>query len=255
MTLEEAKIRADNGDTDAMMALAKHYFKDSDNEESYELACMYQEHAAEAGDPNALVQMAQSSQIHANLMLQLLEQVGKNEDIMQALENAYKWASKLLYKLNQLNIRGESEQFAYDTYIDSLFRLSAVYCLDENYIGISRITKDISSPVAQALHGLALFQQSETDTEVNQAFDFLKNAMNTYFWSEKYAETQTLELLRVETVLTLSHLYRIHNDADSAYNVLSTLLRNTNDPKLRTAVQKEMSCYRKALFGGYKYIG
>ena len=255
MTLEEAKIRADYGDTDAMMALAKHYFKDSDNDESYELGCMYQERAAEAGDPNALTQLVQSSQVLVKTAFLFLEQHGNNESIIHDVENAHKWASKLLHIIRQNNIHGESEKFAFEVYIDSIYWLSAVYCLEENYAGILQITKGISSPVAQALHGLALFHQSKTNAEMNQSFAYLKSILNPIVWSDKYGTNQTLELLRVETGLALSQMHLTYKDADSAYNTLSTMLQKTKNSELRNVLQKNMSRYRKTLFGGYKYIG
>lgn len=255
MTLAEAKNRADYGDTDAMMALAKHYFKDADNDESYELACMYQERAAEAGDPNALIQLVQSSQLVVKTALQFLEQHGNNESIIHDLENALKWASKLLHIIQQNNIHGESERFAFEVYIDSIYWLSAVYCLEENYAGILHITKDVSSPVAQALHGLALFYQSKTNAEMEQSFTYLKNTLNPILWCEKYGTTQTLELLRVETGLALNQMQLTHKDVDSAYNALSTMLQNTKDSELRNLIQQKLSSYRKTIFGGYKYIG
>ena len=255
MTLEEAKIRAEYGDTNAMMALAKHYFKDADNDKSYELACMYQERAAEAGDPNALTQLAQSSQLVAKAALQFLEQCGNSETITHDLENALKWTSKLLHNIQNNNIHGEAEQFAFEVYLDSIYWLSAVYCLEENYVGILHITKGISSPIAQALHGLALFQLSKTNAEMNQSFAYLKNILDPIVWSDKFGTTQTLELLRVETGLALSQMHLNYKDADSAYNTLSTMLQNTKDFELRNTIQKNMSRYRKTLFGGYKYIG
>ena len=255
MTLKEAKILADNGNANAMMALARHYFKDSDNDESYELACMYQERAAEAGDMNALVQLVQSSQVTIKMAFQFIEQNGNNASIIQDVENAHKWASKLFHVIRQYNIHGDAEQTALEVYIDSIYWLSAVYCLEENYVGILRITKDVSSPVAQALHGLALFYQSNSNAEMSHSFSFLNNVLNPIMWSEKYASTQTLELLRVEAGLALSQMHLTHKDTDSAYNTLSTMLQKTKDPELRTAIQKKMSCYRKTLFGGYNYIG
>jgi len=255
MTLQEAKNLADNGNVDAMMALARHYFKDTDNDESYALGCMYQERAAEAGDSNALIQLVQSSRIQVKLAFQFIEQAGNNASIMQDIHNAHKWASKLFRVIKQSSIHGDAAQTVEEAYIDSIYWLSAVYCLEENYDEILHITKGVSSPIAQALHGLALFYQSNSNAEMLRAFPLLENILNPIIWSEKYALTQTMELLRVETGLALTQMYLSQKNADSAYNVLSTMLQNTKDSDLRSTIQKHMSHYRKTLLGRYKYIG
>lgn len=257
MTLEEAKILAEQGNTDAMMALVQYYMEDKDSDESYALAYMYQERAAEAGDANAIVQLAQASHAHAKFMLLMVESAGKNENTIEAFEKCHKWSRKLMQTVKHLNIDGETVQFSTEIYLDSIFWLSAMYCLDENYADILEITKDVPYPIAQALHGMALFTLTTEPTieSSKQQLVLLKNAMHPSFWSEKYAETQTLEILRMETGLSLSHLLRVWEDADSAYSALSDMQANTKDPEVKNLFLKEMFKYRKTLLGKYKYIG
>ena len=240
MTLEEAKILAEQGSTDAMMALFKYYMEDKDNDESYALACMYQERAAEAGNADAIVQLAHASHIHAKFMLSMVESMGKDENTTEALEKCHKWSRKLIQTVKQLNIHGETEQFSIECYLDSIFWLSAIYCLDENYAGILQITKDVPYPVAQALHGMALFTLTTEHTieSGKRTLTLLKNTMHPSFWFEKYAETQTLEILRMETGLSLSHMLRILENADSAYAALSDMLANTKDPAVKDIFRK-----------------
>ena len=257
MTLEEAKILADKGNTDAMMMLAGHYLEDKDNDESYELACMYLDRAAEAGNADAILKQVQAALLTARAVLPMVETAGKDESTMQIFERYHYWSHKLLQLVNSLQIGGDTEQFAVEWYIDSIFWLSAMYCLDENYTDILRITKDVPYPVAQALHGMALFTLTTEHTieSSERALTLLKNAMHPSFWFEKYAETQTLEILRMETGLSLSHMLRILENADSAYAALSDMLTNSKDPAIKDIFRKEMSNYHKTLLGKYKYIG
>ena len=256
MTLEEAKILAEQGNTDAMMALVQHYMKDKDNDESYALACIYQERAAEAGDANAIVQLAQASRAHASFMLQMVECTGKDDNTIESLEKCHKWSRKLVQTVKELNIHGETEQFSTEFYLDSIFWLSAIYSLDENYKGILQITEDVAHPVAQALCGMAtLYTQSKlTVNSSNRAYTLLKNVEHPSFWDDKYSRTQTLEILRIEVGLAFCKLLRIWGKTNSAYDTLSDFLAKTKDPALKDIIQKEMSNYHKTFLGNYKYI-
>ena len=256
MTLTETKIRADNGDTNAMMALVKHYFQDSDNDESYELGRMYQERAANAGNLEAISQIAHASYKMADIMMTMLNNNGRDDSWVQAIEESYKHTLRLVNTLKRLNIHGDAAQAANTLYLDSIVWLSTVYLLDENYQGIIRITQNVPSPVAKVLYGRALYELAETNAELENAFSFLRNALHPSFLSDRYSTPRLVEAGRVETCSILSVIYRsFYEDDNSAYNVLLTLLNNTKDAEFQKSIRDDMSRYRKTLFGGYKYIG
>lgn len=252
MTLEEAKKLADNGNVQAMLALAKFYDQQDDNEESGDLAKHYYCCAAEAGDLSAIRVLAQSSHTAAKAMMAL---PGSFSHLLPCFEDAYKWNKALFELCNQLNIQGEAAEYAFEFYLDAIVWLSAAYNMDDNYAEIKRITDGVDHPVAKAIHGMALHELANTNAEIVTAFDFLKNAMHSSFWEKKYATPDTLEVLQATVGMALSTGYRVYyNNLEAAYNVLAMMLGHLNDADLREVVQKHISRYKKTLFGGLKYI-
>ena len=253
MTLEEAKKLADNGNVQAMLALAKFYDQQDADEESVDLAKHYYCCAAEAGDPTAIRVLAQSSHTTAKAMMAL---PGSFSHLLPCFEDAYKWNKALFELCNQLNIQGEAAKNILEFYLDSIVWLSAAYNMDDNYAEIKRITDGVNHPVAKAIHGMALHELANTNAEIATAFDFLKNAMHPSFWDKKYSDPGTLEVLQVTVGMMLSTGYRVYyNNLDAAYNVLATMLDHVKDTYLREVLQKNIAQYKKTLFGGYKYIG
>lgn len=259
MTLEEAKILADNGNANAMMALVEYYSnvlaKDKDNEAASDMLSEYLERAAEAGHPEAILKMAESSYMSASIFIKMISSHGQDKSWKESLESAHKWALRLIHLLQPLQGNEKAKQLANDRFIDIIVWLSTIYWCDENWDGVLRITENVSSPVAQALRGYALYELSETNDEMEHAFSFLKNALHPDFLSDKYSTPTLVEAMRLETCVILSCIYRVvYKDLDSAYNVLSTILQHTKDAKFRQSIQEDLSRYRKTLFGGYKYI-
>lgn len=259
MTLEEAKKLADNGNANAMMALVNYYSdilaKDSDNEEAGDLLSEYLERAANAGHTDAIIKMAESSYNAAKIMIEMISQLGRDDSWEGSLETAYKWAIKLLHLLESFQGIDEAKQIAHECFIDSIVWLSVSYYLSDNLNGIIRITEGVDSPIVKALHGLALYEYAETVAEMENAFHFLKNAMHPTFLSDRYSTPKLIEAARWDICSRLSYIYRaLYKDNDSAYNVLSTILEHTEDPKFQQSIREDMSHYHKNFFGRYNYV-
>ncbi len=253
MTFEEARKLADNGDVQAMLALAKFYDQQDNSEESSDLAKHYYSCAAEAGNLTAIRVLAQSSHTTAKMMMDL---PGSFSHLLPCFEDAYKWTKALFECCNQLNIQGEAAVYAFEFYLDAIVWLSSAYNMDDNYAEIKRITDGVDHPVAKAIHGMALHELASTNAEITTAFDLLKNAMHPSFWDKKYSNPDTLEVLQVTAGTMLSTGYRVYcNNLDAAYNVLAWMLDHVKDTYLREELQKNIARYKKSLFGGYKYIG
>lgn len=249
MTLEEVKKLADNGNVQAMLAIAK-FYDQQNGEKSGDLAKQYYCRAAEAGDLTATSVLALSSHTAAKFMM---NQHGSFSSLLPYFEDAYKWNKALC---SQLNVQGDAVTYAFTSYLDTIVWLSAAYNMDDNYAGIKRITDGVDHPVAKAIRGMALHEFANTNAEIETAFDLLKNAMHPSFWDKKYSAPDTLEVLQVSVGMMLSAGYRVYyNNLDAAYNVLATMLRYVNDADLRNLLQKNIARYKKTLFGGYKYIG
>lgn len=254
MTLEEAKTLADQGNINAMVALGDYYSKQED-EDAMEIAFQYYERAAEGGDWNSTVKMAQTTSQVAAVMFAMIED-GKHFTSMDAdFEKAFYWASKLDNLVRSLNINPDVQEFVEENLLTAVSRLGTLYYFDEKYKDLARITVDIEHPYAQALYGLALFQLSDSDSEVADAFRALRNVENEACW-KKELQGKFSRMLPVEAGLHLSAMYRIlENDIDSAYRVLDMIASRTVDESIRQDVRGKMaSHFRKKLFGGYAYI-
>lgn len=256
MTLEEAKRLADNGDVGAMMALAEYYVEQKDNnEDAIDIAYEYYERAGEAGHLPAIVKVAKSKHLQGKVYIGMVEILGKDLTLSN-IESAYIWMHKQKKALEANNFSKDALEQANDMYLDSIVWLSALYLLDNNFNDIMRITENVDAPVAKALRGMALYYFAETNEEYERAFTFLKNAEHSSFWNEKYGKDKVLEILRCQTADRLSFLYReLYGNVDLAYNVLSIMLANTKDFKLRDRIQEDMSHYRQNRRGRYEYIG
>lgn len=255
MTLEEARARAEAGEVSAMMALGNYYSNNQDSEDSINIAYEWYQKAAEAGDSDAILKMAEYSYRLASAMLPFLDQRGADKDLVQIMENSYKWTKKLVQSMSKLGIRGDALNDAAEFYIDSIVWLSSVYSLGKNYAGIKQITEGVPLPAAQALYGFALYELGGTENELNTALGYLEAAMHPDFWSNNYGGSLVIEMLKGGAASTLSAMYRVlRRDNKAAHDALATCLKFTTNPDLRTALQEDMSHYKKALFGGYKYV-
>ena len=249
MTVSEAKALAERGDTGAMMALAEYYSKEEGDEAS-DMAWHYYELAANAGETDAIVKMAQTSSMMVPVTVK--ESITLDAD----MEKAYHWAKKLDESVRRLNVRdSDTLEFVNDNLILALSRVVTLYYLDERYDDMIRATKDTNHPYAQAMYGLALFK-SDADAEVKRAFDLLKNIENDLCWKKEF-QTKFGQILLIEAASYLSAMYRIFDhDANSAYRVKACIVSHSIDESIRSDVREDMaSNFKKSLFGGYIYIG
>ena len=254
MTLEEAKTLADQGNINAMAALGDYYSK-QDDEDAVDIAYQYYERAAEGGDWNSTVNMAQSTDRAASFAFAMIEE-GKRLTSMDAdIEKAFYWAGKFDSLARSLNKSPDVLELAEENLLTAVSRLGTLYYFDEKYKDLARITKDIKYPYAQALYGLALFQLSDSDSELTDAFRALRNVENEACWKNEL-QGKFSRMLPVQAGLHLSAMYRIlEKDIDSAYRVLDMIASRTIDDSVRQDVREEMaSHFRKKLFGGYAYI-
>lgn len=254
MTLDEAKTLAEQGNVNAMAALGDYYSK-QDDEDAMDIAYQYYERAAEAGDWNSTVNMAQSTDRVASFTFAMIEE-GKRLTSMDAdIEKAFYWAHKLYGIAHSLNIDPDVQEFVEENLLTAVSRLGTLYYFDEKYKDLARITKDIKPPYAQALYGLALFQLSDSDGELAESFGALQNVENEVCWKNEL-QGKFSRMLPVEAGLYLSAMYRVQeNDIDSAYRVLDLIASRTIDDSVRQDVREKMAAhFRKKLFGGYTYI-
>lgn len=254
MTLEEAKTLADQGNATAMAALGDYYSK-QDDEDAMDIAYQYYERAAEAGEWNSTVNMAQTTDKVAAFTFAVIED-GKRLTSMDAeIEKAFYWARKFDSLARSLNKSQDVQEFAEENLVTAVSRLGTLYYFDEKYKDLARITKDIQHPYAQTLYGLALFQLSDSDSELAESFRALRNVENEVCWKNEL-QGKFSRMLPVEAGLYLSGMYRVQEkDIDSAYRVLNMIVSRTIDDSVRQDVREKMaSHFRKKLFGGYTYI-
>lgn len=257
MTIEEAKTLAEQGNTDAMLALADFYSKQNDDENAINVAYQYYELAANAGEPTAILKMARTSRTVAGVAVSMIESMGRVDSMDADIEKAYHWAAKLEGAIRNLNISdGETLAFVKENLVLAVSRLSTMYYFDEKFDDVARITRNIDHPYAKAVYGLAMYRLAETNGEIESAFDALKNIENEQCWREEY-QTKFGQIVLLEAALYLSGLYRVINhDVNSAYRVMTSVLSYSTDESIRQDVKENISKhFKKKMFGGYKYIG
>ena len=256
MTLEEAKAMAEQGNTNAMMALADFYSKQGNDEDAIDLAFHYYELAANAGEPQAILKMAQTSSITAGVAFSMIESAGRIESMDEDIEKAYYWAKQLHEAIQRLNIRDDDTvEFVCDNLLLATSRLATLYYCDKKYDDVIRITKDINHPYAKSIYGLAAYQLANTDNEIEGAFIALKNIENDLCWKKDY-QTKFGQILLVEAASYLSVIYRVlYHDVESAYRALECIATYSLDESIRQDVREDMARhFKRKLFGGYSYV-
>jgi TPR repeat protein len=256
MTLEEAKVQAEQGNIEAMMALADYYSKVENDEDAIDIAFHYYELAANYGNPQAIIKMAQSSSMAADAIFPMIESLGRDDSWYEAIEKAYKWAKKFDDITQSLNINNrDTIELTKDNLLLATSRLATLYYCDKKYDDVVRITKDISHPYTQSVYGLAAYQLANTDSEIVEAFNALKNIENDLCWRKEY-QTKLSQILLIEAASYLGALYRIiSHDVDSAYRVMEYVASHAIDESMQQAVREDMAKhFKKKLFGGYTYV-
>lgn len=256
MTIEEARVLAEQGNIGAMMTLADCLSKEKNDEEAINEAFHYYELAANAGEPQAVIKMAQTSSTMADVAFSAIES-GKRIDLMDAdVEKAYHWAKRLDETIRSLNIKdNDTEDFVKENLLKAISRLATLYYFDKEYGNVIRITRNVKHPYAQAIYGLALYQLANTDSEIEAAFDALKNIESDLCWKKEY-QTKYGQILLVEAATYLSALFRvIYHDVDSAYRIMSCVETHSINESIRQDIRENMSKhFKKKLLGGYTYI-
>lgn len=257
MDIEETKMLAQQGSVDAMMALAEHYAMNKDDEDSVEVAFRYYELAANAGEPSAILKMARKSNLTAGAFFTMLEHIGRDEGMIKNIEEAYRWAYKLVEAVRRINSASkETVSFAEDNLLSAISRLSAVYYYDKKYDDMVRISKDVDHPYAQVIYGLALFELAETDEECARATPFLKNLENAACWKEDYQTAKFSQVVLAKAATYLSILYRlIYHNIDASRAALMLIVNFSQNEMLRDQAKEDVAeHYKKKLLGGYSYV-
>ncbi len=257
MTIEEAKTLAEQGNVDAMMALADFYSKKEDDEDAINVAFQYYEQAAEAGEPNAILKMAQTSRMTAGIGFSMIESVGRIDSMIEDINKAYHWASMLDEAIRKLNITNqETLEFVRENLIVAISRLSTVCYYDQKYDEMAHITKDVEHPYAQAVYGLALFEKADTDEEYAKTIPYLRNIENVVCWKEDYQSTKFSQGMLADMATYLSTIYRLINgDIDAARAAQLLIVNYSQNESLRDQAKKDIADhYKKKLLGGYTYV-
>ena len=259
MTLEDVKELANRGNVNAMMALAETYLS-TENEKDRETAFHYYELAAEAGNLNACLKMAQVSELTANAVFAMTDTLGHGGDTLRYLEKAYHWASLLegsVRSMRKSGLQDNHYDYIRDKLIVAISRLATFYYMEKRYDDIVNITKDVDHPYAKAVCGLALFEIAESDDEVGRTFPFLKHIENDACWKEDFQSTKYSQILPVLAASNLSTIYRVlKGNTDASYAALKKIVDFSRSEELRKNAQEDLdNHYRKKMFGGYSWVG
>lgn len=258
MTIEEAIQLAENGDIGAIISLGDYYMKQNTGE-GIEEAVKWYEKAAQKNVVYAIHMTVLGKKILAYAGLQIASHGEFGTDfLLDDWNEVYDWAAKELECINN-NVPG-SERIdvneAVKNFEEASYYLALCYYWGDKYLAVKDLVCDFDDVRSQILHGAALLQLAETNSEVAKAFKHLdaiiKNA--EYAASNKAALEEDVYAL---AALQISMMYKnagSQSDMESAVGVLNYVLNAVKNDNNKQILSGELKHYQKKLFGGYKYV-
>lgn len=241
MTLEEARLAAEAGNTDAMNALGNYYYK----QKQYYEACEWYDRSAEKDNPYGIVMS-----IQLNTILAL------------TLESLNRWESAFSHwkavSENFLTLTSREDQFseqdlsdAQENYKKSIYGMGYNLFRMELFEDAMKLLKHElhSNPGCILLYGLCL---SHTEDGLKGAYPYLKILESDVPEVKEDLIFQGFMLLAIAyRKATLLDIPGITVDVERAYHcVLQAAALPGN---LGEAAKKEAMRYHKKLLGGYSY--
>lgn len=132
MTVEEAEALAKQGNVNAMMALGDYFSKKENDDYDIDRALHYYELAANAGELQAILEMARTFRYRADVMFSFYESAGKCSSNDADIEKAYYWAKKFSEDVQSQNVGDSTVEFAENNLMVAISRLATLYYMDEN---------------------------------------------------------------------------------------------------------------------------
>lgn len=252
MTIEEARLQANQGDIGAMCSLGDYYRQKQDFEEAAKWYDM--------GAQRDVVYAAHMAvKVHSIIAISALQIVNKVEygwafardDTKAAFDASVREMTLLRDKVPGYETVDPDE--AYSDFVDNAYRFALCsYEMGENALAI-RTVDGSEKPEARVLYGQALFESDPTDENFVIAFDGVKCLEGIEFGDAE-------EELYARAVFLLSMMYRegvpergVAPNAEKAVTLLTKASGRLKDQKFKSIIDKELSRYKKKMFGGYKY--
>lgn len=253
MTLEELQTAANNGDMTAALTVADYYYGDGKDPDKEEAALPWYEKAGNLGSLKgaAVAMLIHASDANAYMMM------GSYDSALKSWQAVNNWAVTVMQH-NEADLNAKAlgiEKFNY-----SVFEMGMCLFSQQDYAAAASIlrhasTEDVKS---QLLYGICLAQSNQ----VKAAVPLLSLVKTASKYRETIEKATADELVTfVNATLLLSRLFRQgsvdgQSNCDAAVDVLLTARAAfTSNAKVIAVLQRELSGYRKKLFGGYTYAG
>ncbi|MCQ2438761.1 MAG: hypothetical protein MJ074_03250 [Oscillospiraceae bacterium] len=258
MTLDECLRLAEQGNTDAMVALAKYYSQETEQQD-LDAAEKYYEMAADAGNFDALLHEVQISELTCNTFTvpMLTSSVFDAQTAEESIGEFYKWASKLHDVVSTIEFSESGKTAVDELYFEAVIYQASIDLLKTDHESAAAVTANINYPYIRVLHGLALYKLANLNSEIEKAIAYLTSVEDESVWNTFFekANPKLFEMWRNVAGCYLAVIYRmIQQDLPSSYRVWTFLKEHTKDEGTRNDAQNELSHFRKTLFGSYRYV-
>ena len=271
MTLEEAKALALQGDVGAMCSLGN-FFVQQNDADGIEEAVKWFNMAAEQGVPYAITMAVRVKLIEARYCWLMPEDAMLYHFAKDEWQIAFDYAQregKMFFDqfpetVQDAEIEGRTWKESFADFSEAAYNLGVCYCYLGDYQNAYKYGSRSSEPWANMLKALCKFKLAETPEEMNDAYEWLKEEV----WSESFPSsfasrerTKRDEAVFIEAALYYSAFLRTgaypggKPDLEQAYGWLKHVesCLQTQEQKMRGLLQKELSRYKKKMFGGMKY--
>lgn len=271
MTLEEARALAAQGDVNAMCSLGNYYVQQQDGD-GIEQAVIYFNMAGELGVPYAITMAVKTKLIEARACWLMPEEAGLYQFAKDEWQIAFDYAQREVKmfldqfpeSVQDAEIDGRTWKEAFSDFSEAAYNLAICYATLGDYKNAYNYALRSSEPWHDMLIALCKFRLAETAEEMNEAFECLQEEVYLPSGTSSFVSrerTKRDEAVFIEAAIYYSAFLRTGDYPDGQPNLerACNWLRHvegclqTQEKTMRGVLQKEISRYKKKMFGGLKY--
>lgn len=268
MILEEELKKAGQGSIEAMCTIGDYYrtkiFEEGYKQEYEEMALKYYRMAGEGGELYGMYWFVEMGNISVTAELAFAFRVGIQRS-MERCEEIYEWSEKALYCIEKYGSSNENminrDMILSQVYL-AAYRLALCYFFTDKKIEveqlISRIDKKNRGIEVNLLLAVNIMMEGGDPSRYQEVYDLLLEIEDNI----EFAQSEKMEVeesVYAFAAMVLSAYFRgaflnMTPDLNRSVKVLNFVKDNLQYEDRKAVLEKELRCYHKKLFGGYKYV-